>query len=61
MLSLTAKPDQSSIIPYMITKYLALIGNKRYKYIFVFGNSIPNASSIPNTAPEAPTVGICFA
>ena len=40
---------------YIITKYLALIGNgiNRKKSI-VLGNNIPNATNNPNRQPEAP-------
>lgn len=52
---------KSSSRPYPNTKYFALTGiGINIRYNSVFGNSIPNASKIPNIAPEAPIIGTIY-
>ena len=46
--------------PYPSTTYLAFTGIAKYIYSKVLGNNIPNASNMPNTAPEAPTTGVLY-
>ncbi len=52
-------PKKSSMAPYMTTNHLALIGMGGMRSMMTaLGCIMPNASSRPKTAPEAPTVGI---
>ena len=52
-------PKNSSSSPYIITNHLAFIGIGGISSMIVaLGCSMPNASNKPNTAPEAPTVGV---
>ena len=55
---LPLKPAHRENSPYTTTKYFAFMGiGGNSSRITWLGNISPNASSTPNTPPEAPTVG----
>ena len=51
-------PKNNSIAPNRMTMFLAFIGIGGIISITMrFGNAMPKASKMPNTPPDAPTVG----